>query len=128
MSGITDIRQNATIKGKERAVELFNQFLLHIKHEHSSLDECTEDYLCNISTLNQFSLWLLNTYRQKSSKSNASSESNEKFANDSGLLKSKTALQYLSGISYYSSSLECVCLIIYPTGIYCIPIAYTVYH
>ena len=62
MSGITDIRQKATIKGKGRAVDLFNLYLVHIKHKHSSLETCTEDYLCDISTLNQFSLWLLNDY------------------------------------------------------------------
>ena len=97
--GITDIRQAATVKGKERAVDVFNEYLKYIKHASSSMEECDEAYLCRVETLNQFSLWILHTYRKKSS------------ANESLLLKSKTALQYLSGIYSIPSTL-CYILII----------------
>ena len=83
--GITDIRQDATVKGKERAVDVFNEYLKYTKHA-STMEDCDEAYLCRIELLNQFSLWILHTYRKKSN------------SNEGLLLKSKTALQYLSGI------------------------------
>ena len=82
-SGITDWRAESTTKGVKHGLAVFEEYLNQaVTQNGKTFEECDELYLCNIDTLNNFAEWLLNGYRNLL---------------EEEMLKSGTALQYLSG-------------------------------
>jgi hypothetical protein len=84
IEGILKLKANKTKQGKRHALLVFEMYLKHIEHEVTSFDECEESFLCSQNTLNKFAQWLLQDYKN----------------NEEKVMKSGSAKQYLSGLSY----------------------------